>query len=160
MVLNMVKLFGKPVRVNKASSDKRALDVGANLFVGNLDPDVDEKVLFDTFSAFGVIVNTPKVMRDPDTGVHPVPPSDQQCMLWRFLTQSRPAHSCLPLCCMRGGAMAPSSLCNALRLDGIALCAHGHHTGLILGSVGCMTALASLLWPALLSCAQLRPSVL
>jgi len=35
--------------------------VGANLFVGNLDPDVDEKLLFDAFSAFGVIVATPKV---------------------------------------------------------------------------------------------------
>jgi RNA recognition motif. (a.k.a. RRM, RBD, or RNP domain) len=67
-VLNMVKLFGKPIRVNKASQDKKTLDVGANLFVGNLDPDVDEKMLYDTFSAFGVIVNTPKIMRDPDTG--------------------------------------------------------------------------------------------
>lgn len=35
--------------------------MGANLFVGNLDPDVDEKLLFDAFSAFGVIVATPKV---------------------------------------------------------------------------------------------------
>lgn len=43
-VLNMVKVFGKPLRVNKASQDKQANDVGANLFVGNLDPDVDEKV--------------------------------------------------------------------------------------------------------------------
>ena len=40
----MVKLYGKPLRVNKASTDKGANDVGANLFVGNLDPDVDEKV--------------------------------------------------------------------------------------------------------------------
>jgi splicing factor 3B subunit 4 len=43
--------------------------VGANLFIGNLDPDVDEKLLYDTFSAFGVIVNAPKVMRDPETGI-------------------------------------------------------------------------------------------
>ena len=43
-VLNMVKLFGKPIRVNKASQDKFAAEVGANLFIGNLDPDVDEKV--------------------------------------------------------------------------------------------------------------------
>lgn len=35
---------GKPIRVNKASQDKNAGDVGANLFIGNLDPDVDEKV--------------------------------------------------------------------------------------------------------------------
>lgn len=43
-VLNMIKVFGKPIRVNKSSQDKRAADVGANLFIGNLDPDVDEKV--------------------------------------------------------------------------------------------------------------------
>ncbi|KAG2437607.1 hypothetical protein HYH02_011247 [Chlamydomonas schloesseri] len=67
-VLNMVKVYGKAIRVNKASQDKRQADVGANLFIGNLDPDVDEKLLYDTFSAFGVIVNTPKIMRDPDTG--------------------------------------------------------------------------------------------
>ncbi|KAL6003663.1 hypothetical protein ACLOJK_023897 [Asimina triloba] len=105
-ILNMIKLYGKPIRVNKASQDKKSLDVGANLFVGNLDPrracmntrinsdvylqDVDEKLLYDTFSAFGVIVTNPKVsleeeiffvpsmlsywmhsfqiMRDPETG--------------------------------------------------------------------------------------------
>lgn len=67
-VLNMIKLHGKPIRVNKASQDKKSLDVGANLFIGNLDPDVDEKLLYDTFSAFGVIVTNPKIMRDPDTG--------------------------------------------------------------------------------------------
>jgi len=43
-VLNMIKMFGKPIRVNKAASDKKASEVGANLFVGNLDVDVDEKV--------------------------------------------------------------------------------------------------------------------
>ncbi|KAG7018516.1 Splicing factor 3B subunit 4, partial [Cucurbita argyrosperma subsp. argyrosperma] len=32
------------------------------------DYDVDEKLLYDTFSAFGVIVTNPKIMRDPDTG--------------------------------------------------------------------------------------------
>ena len=44
-ILNMIKLFGKAIRVNKASQDKDTLDVGANLFIGNLDPDVDEKVM-------------------------------------------------------------------------------------------------------------------
>lgn len=43
-IMNMVKLFGKPIRVNKASQDRRQVDVGANLFIGNLDPDVDEQV--------------------------------------------------------------------------------------------------------------------
>eukprot|EP00967_Tisochrysis_lutea_P135956 scaffold241934_cov24-Tisochrysis_lutea.AAC.1 len=67
-VLNMIKLHGKPIRVNAASKDNEIMDVGANIFVGNLDPEVDEKLLYDTFSAFGTIVTTPKIMRDPNTG--------------------------------------------------------------------------------------------
>jgi len=63
-IMNMIKLFGKPIRINKASADKKTLDVGANLFIGNLDPEVDEKLLYDTFGAFGVIITTPKIMRD------------------------------------------------------------------------------------------------
>jgi RNA recognition motif-containing protein len=43
------------------------LDVGANLFIGNLDPEVDEKLLYDTFSAFGVIMQTPKVCMAGDS---------------------------------------------------------------------------------------------
>jgi splicing factor 3B subunit 4 len=68
-VLNMVKLFQKPIKLNKTAQDKRQVDVGANLFVGNLDPDVDEKLLYDTFGAFGGILTTPRLMRDPDTGM-------------------------------------------------------------------------------------------
>jgi splicing factor 3B subunit 4 len=67
-VLGMVKLFNKPIKVNKASQDKKATDVGANIFIGNLDPAVDEKLLHDTFSAFGGIISTPKIMTDTDTG--------------------------------------------------------------------------------------------
>lgn len=67
-IMNMIKLFGKPIRVNKASAHNKNLDVGANIFIGNLDPDIDEKLLYDTFSAFGVILQTPKIMRDPETG--------------------------------------------------------------------------------------------
>ncbi|KAJ8021678.1 Splicing factor 3B subunit 4 [Holothuria leucospilota] len=67
-VMNMIKIYGKPIRVNKASAHQKNLDVGANIFIGNLDPEIDEKLLFDTFSAFGVILQTPKIMRDPDTG--------------------------------------------------------------------------------------------
>lgn len=67
-IMNMIKLYGKPIRVNKASRDKKTLDVGANLFIGNLDPDVDEKLLYDTFSAFGVCIST-RIMRDPDNGM-------------------------------------------------------------------------------------------
>ncbi|EIN07906.1 hypothetical protein PUNSTDRAFT_88604 [Punctularia strigosozonata HHB-11173 SS5] len=67
-IMNQIKLWGKPIRVNKASSDKKQLDVGANLFIGNLDENVDERVLYDTFSAFGVISTTAKIARDPSTG--------------------------------------------------------------------------------------------
>ncbi|XP_037119471.1 splicing factor 3B subunit 4 [Syngnathus acus] len=67
-IMNMIKLYGKPIRVNKASAHNKNLDVGANIFIGNLDSEIDEKLLYDTFSAFGVILQTPKIMRDPDTG--------------------------------------------------------------------------------------------
>ena len=40
----MVKLYGKPLRVNKAAQERNTQEVGANLFIGGLDPDVDEKV--------------------------------------------------------------------------------------------------------------------
>jgi splicing factor 3B subunit 4 len=67
-VMNMVKVYGKPIKVNRASQDKKIIDVGANVFIGNLDPSVDEKLLYDTFSSFGSIVVTPKIMTDPESG--------------------------------------------------------------------------------------------
>jgi splicing factor 3B subunit 4 len=66
-VMNMIKLYSQPLKCNKASQDKKTMEVGANIFVGNLDPEVDEKILYDTFSAFGGITQPPKIMRDPDT---------------------------------------------------------------------------------------------
>lgn len=63
-IMNMVKLYGKPLRANKASAHQKNQDIGANIFIGNLDPEVDEKLLYDTFSAFGTILQTPKIMRD------------------------------------------------------------------------------------------------
>ena len=109
-IMNQIKLWGKPIRVNKvsslsgqilwncgiltgidsvtssllprcalptsmpiiitadetdyheqASSDKKQLDVGANLFIGSLDESVDERLLYDTFSAFGMMATTAKV---------------------------------------------------------------------------------------------------
>jgi len=45
------------------------LEIGANLFVGNLDSSVDEKMIYDTFSAFGMIIQTPKIARDTETGL-------------------------------------------------------------------------------------------
>ncbi len=61
-IMNQVRVLGKPIRVNKASADKqKTVEVGAELFVGNLDPMVDEKILFDTFSRFGSLISAPKV---------------------------------------------------------------------------------------------------
>ena len=52
---------------NKASHDKRVQDVGDNTFIGNLDPEVDEKILYDTFTKFGMIINT-NIVRDTEDG--------------------------------------------------------------------------------------------
>jgi splicing factor 3B subunit 4 len=61
-IMNQVRLYGKPIRVNKASADKqKSVEVGAELFVGNLDPMVTEQVLYDTFSRFGGLIAVPKV---------------------------------------------------------------------------------------------------
>lgn len=68
-IMNGIRLYGKALRVNKASADKqKPLEIGAELFIGNLDPMVDEKVLYDTFSRFGTLISPPKVARD-DNGL-------------------------------------------------------------------------------------------
>ena len=38
------------------------------MFVWNLDAEIDEKMLYDTFSAFGSVITAPKVQRDPESG--------------------------------------------------------------------------------------------
>jgi len=77
-VLNMVRLSGRPLRFSKAGAGKSAAGgaaaaaaaagVGANLFIGNLDPSLDEKALYDVFSAFGLVSSPPRLLRDPATG--------------------------------------------------------------------------------------------
>ncbi|EPY53304.1 RNA-binding protein Sap49 [Schizosaccharomyces cryophilus OY26] len=64
-IFNQIKLYGKPLRINKSSQDKNVGSlVGANLFIGNLDPLVDERVLYDTFSALGQLIKAPQIVRD------------------------------------------------------------------------------------------------
>jgi splicing factor 3B subunit 4 len=64
-VLNTVRIYSQPIRMNKASADKqKSVEVGAELFVGNLDAMVDEKALYDTFSRFGQLTSAPKIARD------------------------------------------------------------------------------------------------
>jgi RNA recognition motif-containing protein len=61
-IMNQIKLFGKPIRVNKASYDqKKPIDIGANLFIGSLDESVEEGQLYETFQTFGSLVEQPKV---------------------------------------------------------------------------------------------------
>ena len=48
----------------QASSDRKQIDIGANLFIGNLDINVDENVLYNAFSNFGTLVQPAKVQRD------------------------------------------------------------------------------------------------
>jgi splicing factor 3B subunit 4 len=71
-VLAGVKLFNRPLKVarmNQAGEGPSAtLDVGANLFVGNLDPSLDESALAETFGVFGR-VRACKVARDLETGL-------------------------------------------------------------------------------------------
>lgn len=67
-VMNMVKLYGKPMKVNRSSMDKKSQDVGARLFIGNLDPLVDEKLLYETFGGFGELLENPSVSKDPVGG--------------------------------------------------------------------------------------------
>lgn len=69
-ILNGTRMFGKPIRVNMANADRRGpggetiggtQGVGAELFLGNLEGSVDERVLYETFSRFGPLVAAPKV---------------------------------------------------------------------------------------------------
>ncbi|EAN32657.1 RNA recognition motif family protein [Theileria parva strain Muguga] len=66
-ILNFVKLYHKPLKLNKASKDKEIREVGAKLFVGNLDDEVDERLLHDTFSAFGRVLSA-KMVRSETSG--------------------------------------------------------------------------------------------
>lgn len=66
-ILNGIKLFNRPLRVNKATATSRAMDVGANLFVGNLDESVDELLLANIFQAFGAMCKPPQIARDLTT---------------------------------------------------------------------------------------------
>ena len=83
-IMNQVRLYGKPIRVNKASADKqKTVEVGAELFIGNLDPMVTEQTLYDTFGRFGSLVSAPKVFQ-PDSISE-----SGQLMLYRSLVMMR-----------------------------------------------------------------------
>lgn len=64
-IMNQIRIYGKPIRVNKASADKqKTIEVGAELFIGNLDVTIDENTLYNTFRRFGNLTSVPKIQRD------------------------------------------------------------------------------------------------
>ena len=67
-IMHMQKLYNRPLKINRSTQDKNTQEIGANIFVGNLADDVDEKILKDIFATFGVVLST-KIMRDPDSGL-------------------------------------------------------------------------------------------
>lgn len=67
-IMNQIRIYGKAIKVNRAAADRKTADVGANLFIGNLDPqECDERVLYETFGSFGTIITAPTIARDPGT---------------------------------------------------------------------------------------------
>lgn len=68
-IMNLIKLYSKPIKVNKATTDRKLVDVGANLFVGNLAPEIDERTLVDAFSTFGGVVLMVRISRDDLSGI-------------------------------------------------------------------------------------------
>ena len=70
LIMNMVKLYDRPMKVSKSNLDgpDKSIDIGANLFIGNLSLEVDDKVLHDTFSAFGPLADNAHVGVDDNTG--------------------------------------------------------------------------------------------
>lgn len=69
-VMNGIKLFGRPIRVNKASADKKAvINVGADLHVTGLDASIDERQLLNIFSTFGPLMAPPRVLSVRNIGL-------------------------------------------------------------------------------------------
>ena len=68
-VAGNITLYGKKIKVNKSNMDKKTLDVGANLFISNLSPEVDENMIKTTFMIFGQFACEPKIARDPETNL-------------------------------------------------------------------------------------------
>ncbi|CDK29946.1 unnamed protein product [Kuraishia capsulata CBS 1993] len=68
-LFNNLMLFGRPIRIKRNSEPQatsKKVDVGAVLFVKNLDPLTDSETLMNTFKVFGDIISPPKIVRDEE----------------------------------------------------------------------------------------------
>ncbi|XP_049850586.1 splicing factor 3B subunit 4-like [Schistocerca gregaria] len=67
-IMEEVPLYNKKLYINLSGRDKKTFGIGANLYIGHLDPSVDDKQLTDTFQAFGPLIGPSKIVRDEVTG--------------------------------------------------------------------------------------------
>lgn len=73
-ILRGVRLYGRilvlkktdPYKMNEDAGTNGAIDIGAKIFINNLNPLIDEKYLQDTFSKFGTIIKAPQIVRHDD----------------------------------------------------------------------------------------------
>ncbi|KAG8185123.1 hypothetical protein JTE90_005719 [Oedothorax gibbosus] len=62
--INYDAILGKPIRVMWAKNKDKKFNVSANLFVKNIHPDIDERILHDIFSSYGGILSLKIAKRD------------------------------------------------------------------------------------------------
>lgn len=67
-IMHQIKLYNRQIRLTHSTEKKTKHDIGANIFISNLNMDVDERKLQDSFGYFGPIIEV-KIMRDPLTGI-------------------------------------------------------------------------------------------
>ncbi|KAK6199912.1 uncharacterized protein RJT21DRAFT_86199 [Scheffersomyces amazonensis] len=87
-ILRGIRLYGKIVKLKKSDTPKitsstkdqsigvinqelisnNYIDIGAQLFINNLNSLIDEQFLKETFSKFGTLIRNPTIARDNNTG--------------------------------------------------------------------------------------------
>lgn len=85
-LLRGIRLYGRLLKLKKAESNLKgpaqqqigtattdtadipSIDVGAKIFINNLNPLIDEPFLADTFSKFGTLIRYPVIARENGTG--------------------------------------------------------------------------------------------